>query len=103
MRVLGRGERKGLFESLISPLPVGERVRVRGRFSKLPLVLNCLFYWGKVRFSTDQERQRRYCAFIEEGISMMEKRFIDESVNRNQLTCNYRFVDEIERRIGVRV
>lgn len=34
---------------------------------------------------------------------MTEKRFIDESVNRNQLTGNQKFVDEIERRIGIRV
>ncbi len=52
---------------------------------------------------TDRERVRRYRAFLEEGISMREKRFIDESVNRNQLTGNNRFVDEIERRIGIRV
>ena len=38
-----------------------------------------------------------------EGVPMTEKRFIDESVNRNQLTGNQKFVDEIERRIGIRV
>jgi putative transposase len=52
---------------------------------------------------TDQVRQHRYRAFMEEGMSMTEKRFIDESVNRNQLTGSNRFIDEIERRIGVRV
>ncbi|MCP4252149.1 MAG: transposase, partial [Candidatus Scalindua sp.] len=51
---------------------------------------------------TAQERRYRYRAFIEEGISMTEKSFIDESVNRNQLTGNNRFVDEIEQRIGIR-
>ncbi|MCP3665320.1 MAG: hypothetical protein GY696_22950 [Gammaproteobacteria bacterium] len=34
---------------------------------------------------------------------MTEKSFIDESVNRNQLTGNNRFIDEIERRIGIKV
>ncbi len=53
--------------------------------------------------STDQMRQHRYREFIEEGISMTEKQFIDESVNRNQLTGNNHFVDEIEQRIGTRV
>ena len=53
--------------------------------------------------STDQERRRRYLAFLKEGVSMSEKQFIDESVNRNQLTGNRRFVDEIEQRIGLRV
>ena len=53
--------------------------------------------------STSRERKSRYRVFIEEGIPVTEKRFIDESVNRNQLTGNHRFVDEIERRIGVRV
>jgi putative transposase len=53
--------------------------------------------------STDQERRRRYRAFLEEGVSMEEKQFIDESVNRNQLTGNHLFVDEIEQRIGLRV
>lgn len=34
---------------------------------------------------------------------MKEKRFIDESVNRNKLIGNGRFVVEIERGIGMRV
>jgi REP-associated tyrosine transposase len=53
--------------------------------------------------STDRERLHRYRTFLEQGVSMKEKRFIDESVNRNQLTGNHRFVDEIESRIGIRV
>ena len=52
---------------------------------------------------TERERRQRYKAFKEEGVSMTEKRFIDESVKRNQLTGNGRFVDEIKRRIGFRV
>ena len=53
--------------------------------------------------STDQERRRRYRAFLKEGVSMSEKQFIDKSVNRNQLTGSHLFVDEIEQRIGLRV
>ncbi len=34
---------------------------------------------------------------------MKENEFIDESVNRNQLTGNHQFVDEIEQRIELRV
>jgi hypothetical protein len=34
---------------------------------------------------------------------MLVKQFIDESVNRNQLTGNRLFVDEIEQRIGLRI
>jgi putative transposase len=34
---------------------------------------------------------------------MTEKQFIDESINRNQLTGNRLFVDENEQRIGLRV
>ncbi|MES9900806.1 MAG: transposase [Sedimenticola sp.] len=52
---------------------------------------------------TDRERKHCYRTFVEEGMNLTEKRFIDDSVNRNQLTGNSRFVDEIERRIGVRV
>ena len=53
--------------------------------------------------TTDHERLRRYQELLGEGVSMTEKRFIDESVNRNQLTGNHRFIDEIEHRIGLRV
>ncbi len=52
---------------------------------------------------TDQERPRWYRAFLEEGVSMKENEFFDESVNRNQLTGNHLFVDEIEQRIELRV
>jgi putative transposase len=53
--------------------------------------------------SNETERQQTYRAFVEEGLSMEEKRFIDDSVNRNQLTGSDIFVDEIEQRIGLRV
>lgn len=50
-----------------------------------------------------EERRVRYQQFIEEGVPMKEKQWIAESVNRNQLTGNDRFIDEIEQRVGVRV
>jgi len=53
--------------------------------------------------TTADERQRRYKAFLESGVSSAEQTFIKESVSRNQLTGNHRFVDEIERRTGLRV
>ncbi|MES9900802.1 MAG: hypothetical protein ABW148_17530 [Sedimenticola sp.] len=52
---------------------------------------------------TDRERMRCYRIFVDEGMNLTEKKFIDNSVNRNQLTGNSRFVDEIERKIGFRV
>ena len=52
---------------------------------------------------TNSERKVRYKAYVEEGVSVSEKRFLDESVNRNQLTGNQRFIDEIERRLGARI
>ena len=53
--------------------------------------------------NTQEDRQLRYQQFVDEGITSKEKTMIEESVNRNQLTGNGRFVDEIERRIGIRV
>ncbi len=53
--------------------------------------------------NTSQERKLRYKAFIERGTSMTEKNFLDTSVNRNQLTGNQRFIDEIEARVGARI
>lgn len=52
---------------------------------------------------SDDERKQRYVGFLEAGISSSEQKFIQDSVNRNQLTGNNRFVDEIESRIGLRV
>ncbi len=52
---------------------------------------------------TDQERIFHYKAFMDEGVPMAEKKLINESVNRNQLTGNHRFIDEIERRVGIRI
>ncbi|MEZ5525276.1 MAG: transposase [Pseudomonadales bacterium] len=52
---------------------------------------------------TAEERKRRYIEFLESGITSAEQRFIQESVSRNQLTGNARFIDEIEMRTGMRV
>lgn len=52
---------------------------------------------------SDDERKQRYVGFLETGISSSEQKFIQDSVNRNQLTGNNRFVDEIESRICLRV
>ena len=40
---------------------------------------------------------------VRQGVPAKESRFLGESVMRNQLTGNHRFVDEIEQRIGIRV
>jgi putative transposase len=37
------------------------------------------------------------------GVSAEEKQFIADSVNRNQLTGNSSFIDEIEQRIDCRI
>jgi putative transposase len=50
--------------------------------------------------NTSSERKLRYKAYVEDGVSVSEKKFLEESVNRNQLTGNQCFIDEIERRIG---
>jgi len=52
---------------------------------------------------TSSERKLRYKAYVEAGVSVPEKQFLDESVNRNQLTGNQRFIDEIEKRVGARI
>ncbi|MCP5409662.1 MAG: transposase [Chromatiaceae bacterium] len=52
---------------------------------------------------TNSERRLRYRAYLEAGTPLSEKQFLDESVNRNQLTGNQCFIDEIERRVGARI
>ena len=51
----------------------------------------------------ESERRERYRSFLESGISASEQKFLRESFQRNQLTGDGRFVDEIERRMGIRV
>ncbi len=52
---------------------------------------------------TDEQRKHRYPVFVENGVPESEKQFCGESVSRNQLTGSRRFVDEVERRLGLRV
>jgi putative transposase len=50
-----------------------------------------------------QARINIYKQLVELGVSSEEKQFIADSVNRDQLTGNSYFVDEIEKSIGLRV
>jgi putative transposase len=52
---------------------------------------------------TSEDRKRRYAEFLQTAISISEQQFIQDSVSRNQLTGIHQFVDEIERRTGLRV
>ncbi|GAB5453613.1 MAG: hypothetical protein Hals2KO_39410 [Halioglobus sp.] len=47
--------------------------------------------------------EQGYQKFVEEGIPDSEQAFISERVQRNSLTGNQSFVDEVEERIGVRL
>lgn len=47
--------------------------------------------------------QFAYRRFVEEGIPLAEQEFIGERLQRNALTGNQAFVDEVEARIGLRV
>ena len=49
------------------------------------------------------DRQARYGLFVEQGVPTSEQTFLAESCQRNQLSGNTCFVDEVERRTGVRV
>ena len=51
----------------------------------------------------DEHRQELYKKFVDYGISDVERQFIGQAVERNQLTGNVKFIDEIEKRIGVRI
>jgi putative transposase len=53
--------------------------------------------------SDNAERASHYQAFVRQGIGVSEAHFIKDSINRNQLTGNDRFIDEIEQRVGFRV
>ncbi|MDM3872260.1 transposase [Porticoccus sp. W117] len=49
------------------------------------------------------ERLRRYRSYLLNHVSPEELKLIRSGVQRNQLTGNERFVDEIERRLGLRL
>lgn len=48
-------------------------------------------------------RRARYVQFINDGICKTDQTMIQQAIQRNQLTGNQRFADEIERRLGQRV
>ena len=50
-----------------------------------------------------RERARAYRDFVESGIDPAERALIHAALQRNQLTGDARFIDEVERRIGRRV
>jgi putative transposase len=75
--------------------------RERTQGSSIKLLDNAPAYMelaGSTRY-----RRARYEAFVRQGVPTMESLFLGESVMRNQLTGNQRFIDEIEQRIGIRV
>ena len=49
------------------------------------------------------QRLERYRAYLLSTVSPEEQRLIQQGVCRNQLTGNQRFVDDIERRLGLRL
>ena len=53
--------------------------------------------------NTTAARRRAYTRFVREIVPREETRLIRKAAARNQLTGSDRFVDEIERRTGVRV
>ncbi|MGL6160325.1 transposase, partial [Microbulbifer sp.] len=52
---------------------------------------------------SSKERIEAYREFVRTGVSADELAFLSEAWSRNQLTGNSRFVDEIERRVGLRI
>ncbi|MGI9219428.1 MAG: transposase, partial [Woeseiaceae bacterium] len=51
----------------------------------------------------EASRQRAYARFVSADIDADEQALIRTAVRRNQLTGRGRFVDEIERRTGLRI
>lgn len=49
------------------------------------------------------ERARRYREFVEGEVDAEEQALIRAALNRNQLTGDRRFIEEVERRIGCRI
>ncbi|SET93094.1 putative transposase [Marinobacter segnicrescens] len=50
-----------------------------------------------------QSRRERYQAFVSDGAFSEQDRQIRAAIARNKLTSGHRFVDEVERRIGLRI
>lgn len=53
--------------------------------------------------ATPDARRRAYRRFVEEPTDAAELRLIRSAVHRNRLTGGRRFIDEIERRTGLRI
>jgi putative transposase len=52
---------------------------------------------------TEQQRRGRYAAFVSRGVRPSELTLFREALQRGQLTGSEPFVDEIDRKLGVRV
>ena len=53
--------------------------------------------------NTAATRRRAYARYVRENVPVSETKLIRKAVARNQLTGSDRFVDEIERRTGIRI
>jgi putative transposase len=51
---------------------------------------------------TEQQRQSRYAAFVSQGVRLSGLVLIREALQRGQLTGTEWFVDEIDRKLGLR-
>ena len=49
------------------------------------------------------DRQARYRVFVEQGVPALEQNFFAEACQRNQLSGNTCFVDEVERLLSVQI
>lgn len=50
-----------------------------------------------------EDREIAYRLFVEEGVPQKEQRFISEVLERNHLTGDATFIDEVEKCLGIRV
>lgn len=57
----------------------------------------------KALANNDESRRERYKAFIQQEITEKELELLRNSLQRNRLTGNNRFVDEIELKLGIRI
>jgi putative transposase len=73
--------------------------RMKGVDNQLLDIDSC---YGSLGLSEDS-RRKSYSDFVRQGISESEKHFLDLAFQRNQLTGNSQFVDEVEQRVGIRI
>lgn len=67
------------------------------------VVVNHGMFGGDEAAVDSAKGTKRYAEFVKQGVPRVEKQLIQEAWPRNQLTGDQRFVNEIEKRIGVRV